>query len=71
MTITTYHRDWIDWSYRCDAVAVRDGEEVPCERPAIAVAIYEDEGYAVCKHHARGRPMMLLSDLIATVLDRR
>ncbi len=50
----------------CCNVAVRKGEEVPCDKVAVAVRIDTDDGhpYPVCAYHARG-DMVPLAELLA------
>lgn len=69
---------WMDFPAFCDQVVVRQGDEDACGKPAVAVAKYQEEGsqdwlqYSVCKHHARGRVMVPLSEIITMVrLDER
>lgn len=38
----------------CDAEVTRGGEVQACEKPAVAVKLYLDSPYPVCKHHANG-----------------
>lgn len=44
----------------CDAGVTRDGEFQPCEKPAVALRIYDGDEhepcvYPVCKHHTTHR----------------
>lgn len=72
------HDAWLKWPERCDVSVTRKGEEEPCGAWAIGVGYYLNDGYGeweshaypVCKHHARGRPMLNLKDVIALVHSR-
>lgn len=48
----------------CDASTTRQGEFEACDKVAVAVKIFDDEGdihtYPVCAYHARGKMMSLL-----------
>jgi hypothetical protein len=66
---------WFEWPDKCTVAVVRKNEEQPCDRPAIAVSIYtgdewEHHTYPVCMHHARGRRMMPLPQLIKEVIAK-
>lgn len=70
------HSEWLKWPEKCSAIAVRNGEQEPCEKWAIAVAWcppgeFEYHEYPVCKHHARGRPLMNLKDIIRIAREER
>lgn len=61
---------WLRWPEKCQAGVVRAGYDEPCDKPSVAVALYtgdefEPHAYPVCKHHARGRPMLSLLGIIA------
>lgn len=38
----------------CDHEVTRKGEAQPCEKPAVAVRLYEGSAYPVCAYHAYG-----------------
>ena len=46
----------------CHEAVVRQGEDVPCEKTAVALRYDPEEGtvYPVCAHHARGNRMVPL-----------
>lgn len=47
----------------CEEVS-RGGEAQPCDKPAVAVRLYDqDHAYPVCKYHTRGQ-MLPLAKLI-------
>ena len=48
----------------CHQECVRRGELVPCEKPAVAVRIWEDDAYPVCGYHAVGG-LVPLRELLA------
>jgi len=61
------------FSDECCAEVSRKGESQPCGKVAVAVTSGDDDWdgphwWPVCKHHARGRAMVSLTDLI-THLD--
>lgn len=57
---------------KCCAEVSRNGQSQPCDKPAVAVAHGDTDGWRcgsdswwpVCPHHTRGRRMVLLADLI-------
>lgn len=70
------HDDWLKWPETCCAIVTKQWEEGACGKPAVAVAIYNGEEfdpheYPVCRHHARGRPMLPLADIIKIIKETR
>lgn len=70
--MTNIDKDWLNSPERCSAGVIRQGEDMPCDKPAIAVALYdgdefEHHAFPVCKHHARGRTMYSLKDVMIAV----
>lgn len=56
----------------CCVGVTRQGEYQPCNKTAVAVAEgeqgeWEGEWWPVCAHHARGRKMVPLAELLATL----
>lgn len=51
---------------KCSTEVSRDGESQPCDKTAYAVAIDDEIGavWPVCIHHARGRQLMTLAELL-------
>lgn len=58
----------------CCAEVSRGGEAQPCDKTAVAVAIGDadsDNHWPVCVHHARGRQVMPLAELLASLTSER
>lgn len=53
----------------CSTEVSRGGESQPCDKTAYAVAIDDEIGatWPVCIHHARGRQLMPLAELLDRV----
>jgi hypothetical protein len=49
---------------QCCAEVSRAGECQPCNKMAVAVADDDDRPWPVCAHHARGRKMIPLADIL-------
>lgn len=48
----------------CDEAVSRGGEDMPCEKPAVAARYHEGRPYAVCAYHTRGAWMVPLRKLL-------
>jgi hypothetical protein len=61
-------RDYIlKFPDKCCAEVSRGGESQPCDKTAVAVTVDAEDGHwwPVCPHHARGRHMVPLAELLA------
>lgn len=54
---------------KCCAEVSRFGESQPCDKTAVAVTADAEDGHwwPVCKHHARGRQVVSLTELIGAL----
>lgn len=75
-TLVGQEEFWLRWPDECCIAVIRKGEQVPCDKVAVAVVAPTDgdSWFAVCKRHTRGKNVvplkMLIEKLIGVGSDR-